>query len=197
VPGTGEELGCANKSKKFEPEIQVCIEEPSLKALLKIVAGTLICLVAALLVLRVTGLEPKNRRPGLWLKGNLVTTPVTDWSFTDKVANVELQTRTWYLLPHSVRINCVAYNGHLYVSTVNPLGVNVPHAWNVYVARDPHVRLKIGNQLYDRTLSIVTDPAEKAGMLEARVKKYPQLKKDINTSVATNASARVYRVMDN
>ncbi len=163
----------------------------------KILAAIVACLAVALIVLRITGLEPKDRRPGLWLKGNLVTTPVTDWSFTDKVKNVELQTRTWYLLPHSVRINCVAYNGQLYLSTVNPPGVYAPHSWNVNVARDPHVRLKIGNQLYDRTLSFVTDPAEKAAVLQARVKKYPELKTDINTSVAENASARVYHVMDN
>jgi hypothetical protein len=44
------------------------------------------------------------------------------------------------------------------------------------VARDPHVRLKIGNQLYDRTLSVVTDPAEKAAVLQAKAKKYPQMR---------------------
>ncbi len=168
-----------------------------MKTLGKIIVGILVCLVLALLVLRVTGLEPKDRRPGLWLKGDLVTTPVTDWSFTDKVANVELETRTWYLIPHSVKINCVAYNGQLYVSTVNPLGINTPHNWNVNVARDPHVRLKIGNQVYDRVLRAVTDPAEKAAVLQARVKKYPALQADINTSVAANASARVFRVTDN
>ena len=168
-----------------------------MKTLGKIIVGILVCLVLVLLALRVTGLDPKDRRPGLWLKGDLVTTPVADWSFTDKVRNVELQTRTWYLLPHSVRINCVAYNGQLYVSTVNPAGIESPHVWNVNVARDPHVRLKIGNQLYDRTLSVVTDPAEKAGVLQARVKKYPQLKTDKNTSVVANAKASVYHVLDN
>ncbi len=154
------------------------------------------CLVVALIVLRITGLDPHGRLPGLWLTGDLVSMPVTDWSFTDKIRNVELQTRTWYLLPHSVRINCIAYNGQLYLSTVNPMGVDAPHVWNVNVARDPHVRLKIGNQLYDQILSLVTDPAEKAAVLQARVKKYPALKTDINTSVAANASARVYCVLD-
>jgi hypothetical protein len=165
-----------------------------MKLLGKIIVGILVCLVLALVVLRFTGLDPKDRRPGLWLTGELVTTPVTDWSFTDKIRNVEVQTRTWYLLPHSVRINCVSYDGHLYLSTVNPLGISAPHNWNVNVARDPHVRLKVGNQLYDRTLTLVTDPDEKAGMLQARVKKYPQLKTDVNTSIAENASARVFRV---
>ena len=78
-----------------------------MKTLWKIIGGILVCLVLLLLVLRVTGLEPQERRPGLWLKGNLVTTPVADWSFTDKYPKIKIQTRTWYLLPHSVTISFV------------------------------------------------------------------------------------------
>jgi hypothetical protein len=36
------------------------------------------------------------------------------------------------------------------------------------------VRIKIGNELYDRTLMVVTDTAEKEGVLQARAKKYSQ-----------------------
>jgi hypothetical protein len=131
-----------------------------------------------LVVLSITGFEPRQRTPGLWLKGNLVTTPVTDWSFTEQVSTVEVQTRTWYLLPHSVTTYCVAYNGQLYLDSFYPPGVEYPHgrSWNENVARDPHVRLKIGNNLYDVTLSHVTDLAEKAVLRELKAKKYPQLK---------------------
>jgi hypothetical protein len=48
----------------------------------------------------------------------LVTTPVTDCSSTDKVESVNVQTRTWYLLPHSVTTYRVAYNGQLYPTSV-------------------------------------------------------------------------------
>ena len=53
-----------------------------------------------------------------------------------------------------------------------------PHgwSWNENVARDPHVRLKIGDLLYDRTLALVADPAEHEAVKEARSKKYPELK---------------------
>ena len=114
----------------------------------------------------------------LWLKGNLVTTPVADWSFTDQVSTVEVQTRTWYLLPHSVTTYCVAYDGQLYLDSFYPPGVAYPHgrSWNENVARDPHVRIKIGSQLYDRTLIHVTDAAEKAALRQLKAKKYPQLK---------------------
>jgi len=88
-----------------------------MKTLWKIVGGILVCLVLVLLVLRVTGLEPRDLRPGLWLKGDLVTTPVADWSYTDKYQTIMVQTRTWYLLPHSVTIWCIAYNGQLYLAS--------------------------------------------------------------------------------
>jgi hypothetical protein len=153
----------------------------------KVVVGLLACLIVLLIVLRITGLDPHNRIPGLWLTGTLVTTPVNDWSFTDKVPQIHLQTETWYLLPHSVTINCIAYNHLLYVASVYP--GHGPRAWNDDVMRYPHVRIQIGNQLYDRTLMLVTAPSEKEGVLNARAKKYPLLK------IPANATIRVFRVM--
>jgi hypothetical protein len=149
-----------------------------MKALWKVLGVILACLVLLLVVVRITGFEPNGRRPGLWLKGNLVTTPVADWSFTDKVQNVKIQTNTWYLVPHSVTINCVSYKGQLYLDSFYAAGLTYPHgrSWNEDVARDPHVRIKIGNQLYDRTLALVTDPAEQEAVNEAKFKKYPDLK---------------------
>ena len=137
---------------------------------LKVLGVVMVCLVLALLVLRVIGLDPHERRPGLWLKGNVVTSPVTDWSFTDRYQTVKVQTRSSYLLPHSVTTFCIAYNGQLYLATTRP----ETRQWSRNVARDPHVRLKIGDQLFDRTLSVVTDPAEREAVLQARAKKYSQ-----------------------
>jgi len=159
-----------------------------MKTLWKIIGTILFCLILLLVTLRITGLEPRDRTPGLWLKGNLVTAPVADWSFTDKYPTVKLQTSTWYFLPHSVTINCVAYNGQLYLTSTYPAGTR--RSWNDNVMRDPHVRIKIGDQLYDRTLSLVTDPIEQEGELKARAQKYPQLK------IAPNATIRVFHVID-
>lgn len=149
-----------------------------MKTLLKIAGVIVVCLVLLLVALSITGFEPRQRTPGLWLTGNVVTTPVTDWSFTDQVSSVEVQTRTWYLLPHSVTTYCVALNGQLYLDSFYPAGVEYPHgrSWNENVARDPRVRLKIGNNLYDVTLAHDTDPADKTAVLQLVAKKYPQLK---------------------
>ena len=149
--------------------------------LLKILGGILGCLALVLGVLRITGLNPHDGIPGLWLTGDLVTAPVADWSFTDQVPTIKLQTQGRFLLPHSVTINCVAYMGQLYVTST--YSGRTPRSWNVNVMRDPHVRIKIGDKLYDRSLVVVTDPAERQGLLEAKAKKYPKLKTPANASI--------------
>jgi hypothetical protein len=159
----------------------------------KIVGSIIICLVAVLLLLSFTGFEPKDcpptdralscKLPGLWLKGERVTSPVTDWSFTDKVQQIKIQTQTPFLLPHSVTIWCAVYNGNLYVSSYRG------RLWVEDIIRDPHVRLKIADQVYDRDLSVVNDPAEKAAVLQAKGKKYPQWK------VPAVDTATVFRIV--
>jgi hypothetical protein len=146
--------------------------------LLKVVGVILICVVLLLVVARFTGLAPTTRRPGLWLKGELVTAPIADWSFTDQIQNIQIQTNSWYLLPHSVTIDCVSYKGKLYLFSSYAAGLTYPHGrrWNEDVARDPHVRLKIGDKLYDRTLALATDPAEQEPVRDATFKKYPDLR---------------------
>jgi len=158
-----------------------------MKTLLKIVGVIAVCLGVALVVFRIAGLNPHGRIPGLWLTGNVVTTPVTDWSFTEKVPNIELQTESRFLLPHSVTIDCLDYNGQLYVSSVYPAGS--PRGWNDNAIRDPNVRIKIGNNLYDRTLFLVNDPSERDAVLQVRARKYPHLK------VPANSTIHVFRVV--
>jgi len=163
------------------------------KTLLKVVGGILVCLILLLVVARIYGLEPTLQRPGLWLNGELVTTPVADWSFTDAIPNIQIQTNSWYLLPHSVTINCISYKGQLYLYSFYAAGLTYPHGrrWNEDVARDPYVRLKIGDKLYDRTLTLATDPAEQEAVHEATFKKYPALK------LAPGGTIVLFHVLDN
>src|ERR1700719_3056523 len=112
-----------------------------MKRLLQSLGIIVVCLILILIVLRITGFGPHSRTPGLWLKGNVVTTPVTDWSFAANIPVIQIETRTWYLLPHSVNINCLAYNGQLYMVSVYPAGA--VHTWNDNVILDPRVRIKI------------------------------------------------------
>jgi len=113
--------------------------------------------------------EPQDRRPGFWLSGELVDAPVTDWSFTDEISEIFVETRTWYAIPHSVTTVCVAHKGTLYVPSVYAEGGKFPDArfWNRNVVRDPRVRLKIGERIFEREAVLVEDPAEWSEVLDA------------------------------
>ncbi len=144
-------------------------------------------LVVALLTLRMTGLEPEYldldqlrahhmiARPGLWLKGEVVTTPVTDWSFVDKVEHpgqslntVLVETRTPYFIAHSVRTVPFPRDGQLYIrSHQHRMDLQFPNdkAWTSNVARDPRVRIKIGDKLYEATMVLIADRAQAIAIL--------------------------------
>lgn len=90
---------------------------------------------------------------------------------------VGLETRPWYGVAHSVTVTCTAHNNRLYLTATYPAGQEFPRdrLWNKNVVRDPRVRLKIGTTLYDGTLALVTDAAEKDAVLAAKARKYPRL----------------------
>jgi hypothetical protein len=130
-----------------------------------------ICLAIVLLA----ACEPADRRPGLWLSGEVQTEPVTDWSFVDEQREIFVETRTWYGIPHSVTTVVVAHNGTLYVPSVYFEGGEFPDArfWNRNVVHDPRVRLKIGDRLYERQAALVEDPAEWNDVLAAFARRMP------------------------
>ena len=151
--------------------------------ILKVGILTIVGILAlALLTLRVTGLEPEYldlnqlrahhmiARPGLWLKGEVVRMPVTDWSFITMVEHpgrslntVLVETQTPYFIPHSVRTIPTVRNGQFYIrSHQDRMDVQFPKdkSWTSNVARDPRVRVKIGDKLYEATLVLVTDRAQ-------------------------------------
>ena len=154
-----------------------------MRTLAKIVGAILVCLVLALVAVRITGFSPigntpgPGNYPGLWLGGTIVKTPVTDWSFVSQYKTDKLETRTWYGIPHSVTTGFILHNGELYVTSMFAKGVPFPEgkSWVKNVMRDPHVRLKFGDNLYDCTLSHVTDRDERAAVLGARAQQNPQL----------------------
>lgn len=145
-----------------------------MKTLLKILGVLVACVVLLLVVLRITGFGPHGRTPGLWLSGTLVTTPVSDWSFASKYFTLEIQTRTPYLLPHSVTAACITFMNQLYVGSIYQPGLEYPRGrnWNENVARNPHVRVKVGDHLYRATLVHITDPSLVAAVLAAEQAKY-------------------------
>ncbi len=138
-------------------------------ALLLLVGGGLVSL-------RLLGYEPRDQRPGLWLAGARVTEPVTDWAFTENHQEIFVQTRTPYRIPHSVTTYCTVYEGDLYLFSAYYEGGVFPdeRGWNRNVMRDPRVRLKIGDRLFDQTVSHVTDAETREAVHVSFVAKYPE-----------------------
>jgi hypothetical protein len=157
------------------------------RALKILVIAIAIILALTVFTLRLTGLEPEYldlnqlrahhmiARPGLWLRGDLVTTPVTDWSFVDTVEHpgqnlntILVETRTPYFIPHSVRTVPMVRNGQLFIrSHQDRMDVQFPNdkSWTSNVARDPRVRLKIGGNLYEVTMVLIANRADAAAVL--------------------------------
>ena len=161
-----------------------------MKPILKI--GLIIVTLAAiaLIALRVAGLEPQyvdpaspefaasNRTawPGLWLAGEVVDRPVTDWDFINQVDHpirgnsIMLETRTWYGIPHSVTVNARPRGDKLYLSGSEQgarLDKEFPFskAWWANIERDPRIRMKIDGKIYEATVALVQDRDEVAQLL--------------------------------
>ena len=128
------------------------------------------------LSLLIVGYEPQDQSPGLWLTGELATEPVADWSFTEQHEEIFVQTRSPWLIPHSVTTYCATYNDSFYLFSAYYGGGDFPdlRRWNKNVVRDPRVRLKIGGQLFDQTLSYIDDESIRMPVHQAFVDKYPQ-----------------------
>jgi hypothetical protein len=130
-------------------------------------------LVLFVLYARLFGFNPGATRPGLWLSGEVVTEPITDWSFAEKipVSQTAIQTRNWFLpiLAHSVITNKFIYKGRLYIRSGYPAGIKLPAGrhWNKNILADPYVRIRLAGKLYDRRLVYVTDSAEREELLRA------------------------------
>lgn len=165
-----------------------------------------VLLVGILLTLRVTGLEPghpsaqeyaqagRSARPGLWLTGEVVREPISNWDWVNQFDEVfgenatSLETRTWYGIPHSVRVLLVPNGDELYLQSSAQsfrLGNEFPNgkAWWRNVERDPRVRLKIGGKIYEMTVVLVQDRDEVARLRGGRSPLVTELDEDGNEIV--------------
>lgn len=146
-----------------------------MKTLLKVVGAIVACIIAVLIALSITGVDPNGRRAGLWLSGHAASCPV-DWTFAAKYPTLMVETHPWYLIPHSVNIFFVTDKNNLYLHADYPPGLTFPGGkmWTTAVARDPSVRLKVGNRLFDCKAVLVKGAAEFATLFQDFRQKYPR-----------------------
>ncbi len=110
-------------------------------------------IVGIIAILMLTGCEPENRTPGLWLSGTLQPFP-DDWGFVQDHREIAIEVATPYFIPHSVTIWCADFQGDLYVGAAVPDTKN----WPGWVMDDPDVVLKVGDDIYQATLTRVSEP---------------------------------------
>lgn len=133
-------------------------------------------LMLIILTVALAACEPKDRRPGTWLSGEVVTETVTDWSFSNDHLEVYIQTHPWYGVPHSVTTVLATQNGQIFVPSIyrqEPKTFPEGKYWNRIVSQDPNIEVKIGDKLYPRTVRLVTDEEEFELGLSALAAKYP------------------------
>ncbi len=119
--------------------------------------------------------EPQDRRPGTWVGGELVETPINDWSFVNEHPEVYLQTHPWYGVPHSVTVVMGTNGETLFMPSIyyqEPKTFPEGKYWNKIVDTNPEVEVKIGDQLFPRRIRLISDPAEFEVALEALASKY-------------------------
>ena len=92
--------------------------------------------------------------PGGGLRGEIVTEPVTDWSFADDLF-VDLETRLDD--PYSVELNYVVRDGVLYIDPAEG------RRWLDHIRADPRVRVRFGNRIYPASAILVGEPGELEG----------------------------------
>jgi hypothetical protein len=119
----------------------------------------LLCTLFALAWVLV-GCGPLGPLAGGRLDGPVHAQPVDDWSFTSSHETVQIETNP--AAPHSVNTWCVGLGARLYVPTSMIRGPKNPSErdWVVNVAADPRLRIRIGDEVYERVAVRVTEPSE-------------------------------------
>ena len=111
---------------------------------------------------------PRDERPGTRLSGVAAGKDVDDWTFTDDVDEIFIQTRTWYGIPHATTIWCVALGGELHIGSYG----DGRKYWEKNVARNAEARVSIDGVIYDVRIDPVAAPDLVAALDEALNRKY-------------------------
>ncbi len=137
------------------------------------IAGSMACVIAIVLTVACS-IVPSDGRPGLRLPGEVHQQAVKNWSFTEDSGEIFIETVTSYWIPHSVTAWCVTVGNELYVYAEYA----DKKRWVANVARNPNVRLKIKDKVYEQKLVPVTDPTTIASIASGFVRKYEYEEED-------------------
>jgi hypothetical protein len=97
--------------------------------------------------------SPTFTIPGGRLDGALVAAPVDDWGFTRDAETIQLETRPDD--PYSVNLWCAGKGPALWVAAGSE-----SNTWAQNLVADPRARVRVGDNVYERSAVRVADPAE-------------------------------------
>ncbi len=139
----------------------------------KVLLFSVTLLASVYLYLAYIGIEPQDRRPGTLISGEVRALP-GDLSFVADAQKVTLETQPWYGIPFSVTVVAVAHEGRIYVPSIYESPQRFPGSkyWNHVVAKNPQVRLRVGQDIYPLRIEPVHDTAEFAAAYAALGRKY-------------------------
>ena len=120
--------------------------------------------IVMLSLLGVAACGPLVMVPGGELSGEVQSVPL-DWSFSDTVKTVQLETRP--ADPYSVNIYGVAVGRDFYVAASKP-----DNRWAQNIAHDDNVRLRIGKAIYELRAVRDDSPEGRERFLVALKRKY-------------------------
>jgi hypothetical protein len=112
------------------------------------------------------GCGPTGPLPGGGLSGEVATELPTDWSFSDAVMTVQLETRPSN--PYSVNLWGVSLGDRFYLAS----GGGGDASWVAHIAEDPNVRLRIGDTIYELRAVRVPNEIDGERFIEALTRKY-------------------------
>jgi hypothetical protein len=110
--------------------------------------------------------DPIGPIAGGELDGEVVEAHPADWTFTDEIETIEVETRPDD--PYSVTTWCIAHRDGIYVGAEG----GKRSRWVRYILEDPRVRLRIAGKLYERRAVQVTDETEFDAVRERVLAKY-------------------------
>lgn len=120
--------------------------------------------------------------PGGRLDGE-VAAPPADWSFSNDVEVVQLETNP--ADPYSVNVWGVAVGEAFYVAAGDP-----ESTWATNIATDPNVRLKIADRVYELRAEAIDSDEEKNAFLAAAKTKY-----DFEPDEEQRTKSQLYRLL--
>ncbi len=124
------------------------------------------CVLALAAGLGLLGNQPCGPLPGKALEGEVVTEPVTDWSFVDEHARCQVEVRPSE--PHSVTTYCFAEEGVLYVTAI----MGESKKWTNFAVTEPDARIRIGERIFPVRMERLDDPADRRTAAEAAYRRH-------------------------